>query len=570
MIPADQCDTPEKRAAWIQLFADYKADRRWAIESFFKIRTKDQKLELLKLNEAQDRLYRIVEQQEAANQPVRVIAVKPRKVGISTGIQALFFHTATSRDFQKGFTAAHDFDATEEMFQMSDLFYNELPYQVRPMVRYFSREQIGFENPDDQQRRIKPGLRSQLKIGTAGKITLGRSKDIHLLHASELPFWPDAEATELSLLNAVPMLPSTMVFKESTPCGVGNKFHNDYLDACAGRSAFAPFFMAWWEFKAYQLALDSQSPGADMQYLTEAFIDSMDDTERKEQKAYNLTLEQLNWRRWCIDNMCGKDPNKFLQEMPSNDVDCFLVSGRPKFDPLLLRDMLLNAKDPIATGNLHEVGDRVELVRNERGFVKMWKPPLMGHRYILSADVAEGIEGGDYSTGGVLDWDENEMVAEWHGHTEPDEFGKELGMLGKIYNFALVGVEANKDGGTVNTRLRNDAYPYLFYRQDTERRTNRRISRLGWLTNVSTKPQMINSLAAAMRDGWVCPSKEVIRECMTYIYHKDGSLGAQSGCNDDRVIQCAIGQEIRQRSDIGNIFPSVNEKERLAREAGVA
>ena len=57
-------------------------------------------------------------------------------------------------------------------------------------------------------RKTRPGLRSQLTIGTAGKIDLGRAKEIHLLHCSESPYWPDPEATELSLLNCVPDLPS--------------------------------------------------------------------------------------------------------------------------------------------------------------------------------------------------------------------------------------------------------------------------------------------------------------------------------------------------------------------------
>lgn len=559
MIPPELLDTPEKRAEWYAAFHLYCSERRWAIQEFYKIRTKDQRLKPLVLNEAQDRLYSIVEQQEAEGKPVRIIAVKPRKVGLSTGIQALFFHTATSRELQKGFTVAHDQDSTEEMFTMSDLFYQEMPSYLRPMTRYFSRDQIVFENPDDSSRTSKPGLRSQLKIGTAGKLELGRSKDIHLLHESEVPFWPDSEITELGLLNAVPMIPSTMIFKESTPCGVGNKFHRDYLDAVAGRSAFAPFFMAWWEFKEYSMPL-GVSP--------EEFEDSVDDLERKERKAYGLTLEQINWRRWCIANNCGGDPNKFLQEMPSNDIDCFLVSGRPKFDPLMLRDILMACTKPVAMGHLHERADGlVEIHTNSRGFVKMWKPPLLGHRYIVAADVAEGIEGGDYSASGVYDWDEFEKVASWHGHTEPDEFGKELGMLGKIYNFALVGVEANKDGGTVNTRLRNDGYPYLFYRQDLERRTNRRVSRLGWLTTPSTKPIMINSLAAAMRDGLRIPDRDMIQEMTTYVIHKNGSVGAQSGCNDDRVIEGAIAMEIRKRSDIGTIYPAIRETEKEAEVA---
>lgn len=553
MIPSHQIDTPEKRALWEREFRDFFSRRRWAIETYFKIRTKDQQLELLKLNEAQDRLYSIVERQEAADVPVRVIGVKPRKVGLSTGIQALFFHTAITIKLKKAMTVAHDMDSTQEMFQMTDLFYHELPESHQPMTRFFSKEKIVFENPDDETRMIKPGLRSQLTIGTAGKLDLGRSKDIHLLHCSESPYWADAEKTELSLFNAVPKLPSTMIFKEGTPNGVGDKFHRDYEDAKAGRTSFAPYFMAWWEFKEYSSPL-IVSP--------EEFEDSIDDDERKLIKAYDLTLEQVNWRRGCIRDNCGRDENKFMQEYPDNDVDCFLVSGRPRFNAKKLHDHLLCCTDPVAQGYLRRMldrdgtpGTRVQMEKNDRGYVKIWKPPMLSKRYLIGADVAEGLENGDFSAGHVYDWDSNEMVSEWHGHMEPTDYADELGKLGKIYGTALIGVETNKDGGVAQT-LKNLGYPNLYYRQETDHRTRKNTARLGWNTSTITKPIMIDSLADAINDGSVIPDKETIKECMTYIYRNDGSLGAQSGCFDDRVMASAIVQEMRKRHGMSRIFPN--------------
>ncbi len=545
MIPSGQIDTPEKREQWQSYLARYYRDRRWAIENHLKIRTKDQRLIKLKLNEAQDRLYQIVEKQEAAGIPVRIIGVKPRKVGLSTGIQALFFHRASTRKLQKALTVAHDLDSTEEMFQMSDLFFNEIPEQLKPMKRYGSRGELVFENPDEESRRVRPGLRSQLKIGTAGKVEVGRSKDIHLLHASEVPYWPDAEKTELSLLNAVPDLASTMVFKEGTPNGVGTKFYRDYEDAKAGRSAYAPYFMAWWEFREYQMPLTMRP---------DAFEDTVDDEEGKIRKVYNLTPEQLNWRRWAIMNKCGGDTNKFDQEYPSNDVDCFLVSGRPRFDTKKLHEMLLAAKDPTAQGLLLTDGSRVKFQEQPQGFVRIWKPPILAKRYVLGADVAEGLADGDFSCGHVYDWETCDLCAEWHGHIEPDLFGQELGKLGKIYTNALIGIEVNKDS-TPATRLRNEGYPHLFYRKQIDTRTKKPISRLGWLTTEISKTNMIDTLAAAILEGAKIPSRETISEMMTFVYHDNGSLGAQSGCFDDRVVASAIALEIRKRQSMDSIYP---------------
>lgn len=530
----------------------YGADRRWAFKRF-KIRTKDSRLIPLVPNYAQERFLQIVEGQEAAGVPVRIIAVKPRKVGISTLIQAILYQRCSSKPLTKGLTVAHKYESSQEMFTMTALMHNELPPQLRVMTRFSSRSEIVFENPDDASRSSKPGLRSQLTIDTAGNPDLGRSQDIHLLQMSESPIWPNPEETELSVLNAIPSIPGTMVFKESTPRGVGNKFHRDYLDAKAGRSAFAPYFIAWWEFPDYKLPL-TVSP--------EEFEDSLDTDERLERAAYNLTLEQLNWRRWCIDNNCGRDKFKFQQEYPSNDVDGFLVSGRPKFDPMILKRMLTECYDPVGIGNLREDGSRVCMDEHSRGFVKMWKPPKLGGRYVIGGDVAEGLEHGDYSVGHVWDWDENEMVAEWYGHCDPDSFGKELCKLGKIYNDALIGCEVNKDGGTVNTRMYNDGYPYIYYRQDLDRRTNRKTARRGWLTSSTTKPLMVNSMITALRDGVGIPSRETIGEFMTFVIHDDGSMGGQSGTHDDRVIASCIAQEVRKRQGIDRYLPALGEIER--------
>ena len=61
----------------------------------------------------------------------------------------------------------------------------------------------------------------------------------------------------------------------------------------------------------------------------------------------------------------------------------------------------------------------------------MWKEPKKGEFYCIGADVAEGLAHGDYSCG--LVGDENfEVVAMWHGHTDPDLFGDELYKLAYI------------------------------------------------------------------------------------------------------------------------------------------
>ena len=482
MIPYGQINDRQKRANWESYLEGCFDNRRFYIEDHLKIRTVDKRVVLLKLNEAQEPLFELVERQETAGKPVRIIGVKPRKVGLSTGIQSIFFHMAATHPLTKSLTVAHDLDSTEEMFQMAGLFYDELPDPLKPMKRYSNRKELVFENPDERTRTKQPGLRSQLRISTAGDPDLGRSKDIHLLHCSEMGYWPKHDEALLSVLNSVPDIPETMVFKEGTPNGWNTPFHKDYLAARDGRSAYLTYFMAWHEFKSYRMPLSVSA---------EEFEDSNTDEERDIQKAYSLTLEQLNWRRWAIENKCGRDPEKFRQEYPGNDVECWLLSGRPRFDRKKLQQMLLATREPLFHGYLKSTRDNplhTRLEQNSDGYVRIWTHRKPNHRYVIGADVAEGLEKGDFSSAHVLDREDLSLCAEFHGHLDPDLFGDELAMLGNLYNRALIGVEDNNHGGTVNRALRRLGYPNLYYRQELDDRGSRKTQRLGWLTNIVTRP----------------------------------------------------------------------------------
>jgi hypothetical protein len=352
------------------------------------------------------------------------------------------------------------------------------------------------------------------------------------------------------VLNSVPDIPETMVFKEGTPNGWNTPFHKDYLAARDRKSAYLAYFMAWHEFKSYRMALSVSA---------EEFTDSITDEEREIQKAYNLTLEQLNWRRWAIENKCGRDPDKFRQEYPGNDVECWLLSGRPRFDRKRLQQMLLAAADPKFRCYLKSKGSGsiVDLEENADGYVRIWKFPRAGRQYVIGVDVAEGLEKGDFSCAHVLDRSDLSLCAEWHGHIDPDLFADELVKLGRVYNTALVGVEDNNHGGTTNRALRRLGYARLFYRQELDDRGVRKTQKLGWQTNTASRPIMIDDLAGLIREGYACPSKETIEEMMSFVVKPDGKAEAEEDCFDDRVIASAIALQVHKTSGVGRFWPSL-------------
>jgi hypothetical protein len=537
-----------------ELIETCQADRRYFISEFLWIKTKDRQVIPLQLNEAQLRLIAEVEKQERAGKPVRGIFVKPRQVGFTTAIQSMFFHACSLFENTNALTVAHDLDASTEIFAMDRLFLDKLPSFLRPLTRFSNRKEIVFENSDPESRTIEPGLRSQLRVATANDEEFGRSKTIHLLHRSERAFWQNQAETLLSVSQAVPDLPGTFIFDESTPNGFGDQFHRDYKAAKEGITDFFALFMPWFEHNEYRRPI----PGN-----IQAFEDSLDGEERELRKAYNLNLDQLNWRRWAIPNKCGGDPDKFRQEYPSNDVECFLLSGRARFDRKKLQQMLLAACDPPFRGYLKSTPDnilRVRLEENPSGYVSIWTPPKVGHTYCVAADVAEGLEKGDFSSAHVLDREDLSVCAEWHGHIDPDLFADELAVLGNLYNRALIGVEDNNHGGTTNRALRRLGYSNLHYRQELDDRGSRKVQKLGWRTDVASRPIMIDDLAALIREGFNCPSKETIEEMMSFIIKDDGKAEAAESCFDDRVISVSIAVQLHKVTGLESIYTNLRRK----------
>ena len=192
-------------------------------------------------------------------------------------------------------------------------------------------------------------------------------------------------------------------------------------------------------------------------------------------------------------------------------------------------------------------------VQRKDGELYVWDEPKPGVRYVIGADVAEGLATGDFSCADILALPHGEQVAHWHGKIAPDLFAKMLNALGKRYNNALLGVEANNHGMTVNILLRDYGYPYLYVQKAIDDRgsADKETRRIGWMTTNKSKPYIIDQLAAEVRDashGIV--NRDTIKEMQTYIVTETGSYNAQVGCHDDRVMARAIAGEMLRTSPL--------------------
>jgi len=505
------------------------------IESFLRIRTKDGNISPLILNEPQQAYYQAVRKAKTEGKPMRFIILKARQMGFSTLTEALIFTFVMWTKNTKALIVAHDMESSNNIFSMSRMFYDYLPNEIKPMVKLSNAKELVFENPSksEEERKLNQGLRSQIRVATAGSESVGRGNTFNYVHISEYAFWTGRkEDTLVGILQAVPNTPDSLVVIESTAYGFDH-FKKLWDDAVNGASGFTPLFFAWWQMETYRMTYDGTP-------LTKE--------EEKMKQDFNLDNDQIQWRRWCIRTNCGNDINKFRQEYPSTPQEAFIMSGRPVFDS----ERILARISEISLREYEKIRfDYTYSNEQIRGFevvdgdvVKVYKRPIDGHPYVLSMDTAG--EGSDFFACHVLDNTSGEQVAVLHyAGSNEIEVTRQVYCLGKWYNDALIGVEVNF-GTYPILELQRLGYTNQYRREKVDTLREGTVSKFGWRTTSVTRPNMIAELKDVLdKEIGLINDVGTLNECLMFQKNDDGRPEAIQGEHDDLVMSLAIAYMIR-------------------------
>jgi hypothetical protein len=519
-------------------------DNRLYFKTALKIKDKNAEIITFETNDSQDKLLGIIEghyikHPDSKTRPtLYIVILKARQQGMSTATEGVFFKAITigmpgDTPYQKtAMVISYDEDSAQTINEMSDRFYQHLPQEIKPMKRNSRGKGLILENPTNVQAEFEknPGLQSKFLIDTANNLFAGSGKTMNYVHISELSKWSKPKETMKSLLQAVPKN-NAIVIVESTANGAGDAFHELWQQAEAGENDFIPIFLPWFTHKEYSDRFYAESDKI-------ALAQSLDDEEKQLVRLFQLSLEQLNWRRNTIKNKCSGSIETFHQEYPSTAEEAFLTSGRPRFDIPALREYLAQCKDG-QMGYLERVGGQIKFIPDPKGYLEVWTKPNKSLEHYIGADVSKGLITGDLSAAPVFD-NKNDLNALWHGRIDPDLFAQQLTMLGTWYGEALVAVEENNHGLTVLNSMKND-YINLYKRTNYNKVTEEEKQELGWWTSEQTKKLAIDNLARLIRERKLgIKSKRFIQECMTYVIDEKGFTNAQQGSYDDIVMAAAI------------------------------
>lgn len=499
------------------------------IETYIKIRNKAGQIIDFKFNEPQQKLYEVIKEQKRLKKPVRIIILKPRQTGISTETESILFkETATRFNVNSGIIT-HLEEATNNMFAMSKLMYDCLPLEMKPSIKKSNAKELVFDND------YGTGLKSKIRCMTAGSQGVGRSYTFDNLHISELAFWPgDKKKTMTGLLQAVPNLPSTMIIIESTANGYD--YFKEFWDAAvAGENDFVSFFIGWHEMKDYQMPYNGFE-------LTEE--------EKILQETYNLTLDQLTWRRWCIKNNCSNDISQFKQEYPITPEEAFLSTGACYFNKEIIANRINKLRNikPLKRGyfsydlNGNDISD-INWVEDEKGYIDIFEEPKGGYPYVLGGDTAG--EGSDLFTGQMINNYNGHQVARLKAKLDEDEYARQMYCLGIYYNEALIGPENNYS--TYPTKkLKEYNYPKIYLREVEDNISDKVQDKYGFVTNKATRPIILSILKEVFRDNisWI-NDIDTLKEALTFIVNDKGRPEAEQGAHDDLIMGLAITYYIR-------------------------
>jgi hypothetical protein len=400
------------------------------------------------------------------------IILKSRQMGISTLVAAYCLWLMTFHKNKTILIVSLKQEDAKEVLSKIRLAYENLEEWLKVKCAEDNRLSIKFENGSEVQASSttkKSGIGKALSL-------LIIDEAAHIDEASEL--WISAQPS-LSTGGSAIIL--------STPCGVGNWFHQMWVKAEEDPKKIKPNKLPW-----------------------------------------NLHPERdEDWRR--IEGEKIGDARRAAEAFDVN----FLASGRTLVDG----DTIIKYQ-----------GLCVEpMVKKENG-LRIYVDPVENHRYIIGGDPASGY-GEDNSACHVLDLSTNsvEQVVSFRGKMSPTDFANMLVNLALEYNNAPLAVERNGLGLAVITQIINLEYSGLVCCSGDLSQIvllgsiNSEGIVPGFPTNVRTRMSVTDRIEEYIRLGLIkIKDSRLIEELLVFV-EKNGKYQAASGYTDDMVMALGIG-----------------------------
>lgn len=543
---------------------------------------------LFRLNKPQRKLIQRLEKMRKAGKPIRLILLKARQWGGSTAIQIYMSWLQLVHEVGlNSLIIAHQGTGSDEIKDMFDrmikLYPVEMLHELGEAYSLNEPKIVGVGKSGNIFR--VPQRNCKIKIGTAERPNSCRGGDYNLVHLSEVALWKETDGKKpedivRSACSGILLMALTMIIYESTPNGVGNFFHKEYLAAKNGLSQFEAMFVAWFEIEQYELpfADDSEKYDFAAKLLANRYNEEVS-TEREEAGTYlwrlwemGATLEAIHW--YVSERTKFKNHGEMASEYPSDDIEAFTFSGRKVFSSEDVELFRPACRTPRWRGEIYGAADEGEKAidglrfkKSDDGQLFIWHDVERNDeeevldRYLVVVDVCKGhTKNADFADILVIDrlfmmdGEPPVVAAEWHGHIDMDKLAWKATQIAAYYNNALLVIESNTLE-TNNTKgeaeyiltLIHDVYGKQLYarKQSAEDIRQGLPKKFGFHTNSLTKKVVIYNLKVVIRERlYIEREAACLDEYLTYVEKENNSFEAMEGYHDDRLMTRAIGMQI--------------------------
>lgn len=543
---------------------------------------------LFRLNRPQRKLIKRLEKMRKAGKPIRLILLKARQWGGSTAIQIYMAWLQLVHEVGlNSLIIAHQGTGSDEIKDMFDRMIRSYPVEMLHELgdAYAPNEpkMVGVGKSGNIFR--VPQRNCKIKIGTAERPNSCRGGDYNLVHLSEVALWKETDGKKpedivRSACSGILLRPYTMIVYESTPNGVGNFFHKEYLAAKKGLSQFEAMFVAWFEIEQYELPFADEADK--YEFAKKLFANRRNEeikSDREEPGTYlwrlwekGATLEAIHW--YVSERSKYTNHGDMASEYPSDDIEAFTYSGRKVFSSEDVEQFRPACRAPRWIGEIYGSADEGEKAIEGLRFKKeadgrlfMWHDversdtEEVTDRYLVVVDVCKGhTKNADFADILVIDrlfmmdGEPPVVAAEWHGHIDMDKLAWKATQVAAYYNNALLVIESNTLE-TNNTKgeaeyiltLIHEVYGKQLYarKQSAEDIRQGLPKKYGYHTNPLTKKVVIYNLKVVIRERLYIEREEAcLDEYLTYVETENNVFEAMEGYHDDRLMTRAIGMQV--------------------------
>lgn len=505
-----------------------------------------------------------------------IVILKGRQIGASTILYLIDMFWAFRHAGLLGTFILHEESALDKWRANIDVSLDSMPLFVnkkgkrkkfRPRTLKHNRNILQFEN-DSSFAYLIAGTSENKAAG------IGRSQAFNYVHATECAMYGNEDDIKAFKSSISALYEHRLQIWESTAKGF-NHFY-DFCQTAKTSPAMHYIFVGWWrdERKAFRVT-DFRFKHYGTDRLSRLELGRV--RAVKEMYGFVISMQQIAWYRWKLEDEFNGDQTTMDQEFPFTEDDAFQSSGSKYYTAPVLNDITRDARRYQMQAfryvmSRHWEDTYVEgPIKDARAELKIWEHASKFGIYIISADPSYGSS----------DKADNNVVQVWRAFAEcivqVAEFASRerthyqmawiiahlAGFYGKKESRVII--ELNGAGKAVfaeiehvrehinempstgdNTQLRNCLVNmrYFYYsRIDTMTQE----FAYHWITTDDNKRMIMGALKNGIELSRVhCRSLALVDEIRTLV-NTDGSIEADGGKNDDRVMAAALAHWFWQK-----------------------